>query len=313
MPSLWVVRKWTRMFLGKSGLHVPQPPGPFYRPGHLAGYYNDLRRKVGAAKHVDERGLPLNRLRSGELVHLPTTITQFGLGCWDLYLETGSTVMAQRAGLAGKWLVDHVDQRGGWHALGDLGTRQPGPLYSAMVQGQAASLLLRLAAAGYGESYRQVAEKALELMLVDVRDGGTARRVKGRLFLEEDVTGRHVSILNGWVFAIFGLYDGVLATSRPDFQEALDGTVLTLASTLEQYDAGFWSLYDLSGHLASPFYHRLHLALLTVLSSLFPGHGFESTFQQWSTYLTRRLNVIRAVAVKGWQKLRYPEDVVVVE
>ena len=41
-----------------------------------------------------------------------------------------------------------------------------------------------------------------------------------------------------------------------------------MATKINKYDCGYWSMYDLVGTIASPAYHDLDIALLSVLSDL---------------------------------------------
>jgi hypothetical protein len=181
-----------------------------------------------------------------------------------------------------------------------------------MPQGEGASLLIRVWSVTKDDRYIRAAEKALELMLTGISNGGTARQREWGLCLEEDPTGKYPGILNGWVFAVFGLYDGVLATGRLDFTEALENTVKSLVSTLTTYDAGFWSFYDLSGHLASPFYYELHIAQLKVLHDLFWEREFADVAERWSEYRKSVFRRSKAFLIKAMQKLREPGDIIIV-
>lgn len=295
------------MLVKRSPLHVPQPPGRYYSREAVAGYYNDLRAKVTSCRLTDQDGLPMNELVTGEKIIFPTTVAQYGLGCWDLFLETGNNEYWRGAETAARWLLEHVDSRGGWDASAGL---QQG--YSAMTQGEAASLLIRVGIRTKDHNYICVAERALELLLQKREDGGTARQEGLDMFLEEDPTGKYPGILNGWVFALFGLFDGAIATKRVDFREAFNRGCDTLVRNIERYDAGFWSYYDLAGHLVSPFYHVLHIAQLTVLGDLTGRKELTAVAERWSAYKRSVPGLLKAVAIKAVQKLREPSDVIVV-
>jgi hypothetical protein len=64
------------------------------------------------------------------------------------------------------------------------------------------------------------------------------------------------------------------------------------------------------GTLASPYYHRLHIAQLEALELTYPEH--ESQFgklrKSFDEHLASPLNVTRAVAIKGYQKLQHPPE-----
>lgn len=89
------------------------------------------------------------------------------------------------------------------------------------------------------------------------------------------------------------------------------GVVLaSLLARLPMYDAQFWSFYDTSGALASPFYHRLHIAQLEALELSYPEHAgrFRELRDTFQGQFASRLSVLRAVALKGYQKLRHPPE-----
>lgn len=118
------------------------------------------------------------------------------------------------------------------------------------------------------------------------------------------------TILNGWILALFGLYDRTLVYDSRDAREALEASMSALLAYLREYDAGFWSFYDTSGTLVSPFYHRLHIAQLEALELTYPE--LESQFgklrKSLDEHLTSPLNMTRAVAMKGYQELRHPPE-----
>jgi heparosan-N-sulfate-glucuronate 5-epimerase len=76
------------------------------------------------------------------------------------------------------------------------------------------------------------------------------------------------------------------------------------------YDAQFWSFYDTLGALASPFYHRLHIAQFEALELSYPEHAarFRDLRDTFQGQFAARLSVLRAVALKGYQKLRHPPE-----
>ena len=83
----------------------------------------------------------------------------------------------------------------------------------------------------------------------------------------------------------------------------------TLASNLERYDIGFWSLYEQSGTrlrmVASPFYHQLHIVQLRVMHYLTGNEVFRQYAERWQEYAQRRPNRIAAVCYKSAFKLCY--------
>ena len=145
-----------------------------------------------------------------------------------------------------------------------------------------------------------------------LENGGPAIIGKESLFLEEAPAIHRSSILNGWIFALFGLYDFWLAfkdeNARALFRLSLD----TLKGHLHEYDAGYWSYYDVRGHLASPFYHDLHIHQLTALA-LIDNDTLVAEFRnRWIGYSQSWKNRVRALCVKAMQKLREPGEAVII-
>jgi hypothetical protein len=171
------------------------------------------------------------------------------------------------------------------------------------------SVLVRAFSVTGEESYLQGARRALGPMLMPVEKGGTSWLASEGLVLEEVPFRAPKTILNGWIFGLYGLYDLTMADSR-DAGEVLEATLSALLAHLHKYDAGFWSFYDTSGTMASPFYHRLHIAQLKALELSHPEHAnrFRTQRENFEGQLAFRPNVARAVAVKSCQKLRRPPE-----
>lgn len=116
-------------------------------------------------------------------------------------------------------------------------------------------------------------------------------------------------ILNGFIRATWGVYDYWLATGEEAARQLFGATISTLRRNLEKYDAGFWSLYDLAGTrlkmLASPFYHRLHVAQLGVLHRLTGEELFAQYAEKWDGYRRNFVKRNAALAYKSAFKLLY--------
>lgn len=311
---LRMVGRWARILAGGSYYHVSQGPGPHFEPDRLSGYFIDLRAKTRWPGPTDAAGIPLNRGRGDALVHFPTTIFHKALGHWDAWLASGRSdrESLDRMNALVQWARDHQDERGGWPWPAEL--RWPGALspYSAMSQGEGASLLCRAHQVTGGDELLDAAERALELALTPVEQGGASRWTDGGLFLEEYPQSPPRTVLNGWIYALYGLHDSLLVRANPRFRESLALTVRTLVRVLPRFDCGGWSLYDSAGTIASPSYQRRHVAQLGALERTFPEHAgaiapVRRTFER---QLKSRIAVVRAVAAKALQKLRQPPDFV---
>src|SRR5262249_926149 len=144
------------------------------------------------------------------------------------------------------------------------------PWYSGLAQGQGISLLLRAHKETGASQYLSCAKRALAAFDVDVRDGGVYYEDQdGNLWFEEYIVFPPTHILNGFIWALWGIYDYLLVTGDAHVKELFGRAVKTLRESLPRFDTGFWSLYEQSGTklpmIASPFYHALHIVQLRVM------------------------------------------------
>jgi heparosan-N-sulfate-glucuronate 5-epimerase len=306
---LRMASRYGKMLAGNSYAHRDQDLGKHFVPGRLCGYYNDLSFKTEWRGPVDDAGLPLLRSPGKKLIHHPIVLLQKALGHWDSWLGSEGRSPEHRASFLqiADWAVGSQDDSGGWETWSRLGIPDALP-YSAMAQGEAMSVLVRAFSATGDNVYLEGARRALAPMLLPIEKGGTSWRAPEGLILEEVPFREPKTILNGWVFALYGMYDLTIADGSRDVREALDDTLSALLARLQAYDAGFWSFYDTSGTLASPFYHRLHIAQLEALGLSFPERAgrFRELGETFRRQLASRPNVARAVTLKSYQKLRRP-------
>jgi heparosan-N-sulfate-glucuronate 5-epimerase len=306
-----LLHHWTEMVRGRSYWHQAQGMGMYYRPGALLGYYNDLTAKADWRGPTDGEGVPLVSINSSGLLYFPVTIFHKGLAHHDLWLGSGRTDQRQwNSFLAlADWAVRNQEERGGWPFPIPMSANAR---YSALAQGEGISVLARAYAVTQKPQYAQSAIRAASLLLTPVTDGGTARPTEAGLVLEELPTEPPRTVLNGWISALYGLWDLQL-TGCADVSQQLSDTLKALVSYLPRYDIGFWSLYDHAGTLASPFYHRLHIAQLQALEMTFTDHqsAFSDLRARFQSQLQSRANVARAVATKAVQKLWHLPQVVI--
>jgi hypothetical protein len=109
-------------------------------------------------------------------------------------------------------------------------------------------------------------------------------------------------VLNGWMSALWGLWDVQLSTGDARSRDAFGAGVECLRSMLPSYDTGWWTLYSLYPHalkdLAKPIYHRFHVTQLEVYHRLTGFDDIAATRARWASY-DRAGPRARAVAQKA--------------
>lgn len=301
-------KRWLNILSGKSTVAIKQGAGKCYAKESIRGYYNDLTGKVSPSTLLDKNGTPVNIVSSGERVYSLVTIMQYALGCYDLYLlENNEAYLEQFLKLV-NYILEHQGKNGKWDARASIGSSKGNS--SCMVQGQGCSILLRAYKMTNDFRYFQAAQKAISFMLLPCNQGGTTVYRGDSISFEKypPQDGVISSVLNGWIFAMFGLYDYVLCTDSSEYRDILERSCRTLESKLLQYDRRFWSNYDLTGTIASPAYHSAHVSLLSVMAELVGSRTMQSYAKRFESYEKSPLNYMRAVVIKIAQKLTHPAD-----
>lgn len=293
------IKKWFKMMTGKSLLHVEQGLGKSFVPGEIKGYYNDLTNKVILdPKTLENKELPKMQNERGEYIVFATTIFQYGLGCYDLMLQTNEDKYVNQFKKCVDWAFENQDEKGGWNISAFAGSKSP---YGAMAQGEGASLLIRAYIYYKETKFFGAAKKAIDLMLMPLDDGGTCKYSNGELFLMEFMD--LPCVLNGWIFSQFGLYDFVTVSKERHYKELFDLSLDTMKKHIADYDNGYWSKYDEKKMIASPFYHKLHIAQLSALMLIDNDCVWTTYYEKFFKYQKKWWNRKRAFIKKVWQKL----------
>jgi len=296
--SIYNIRKWFLMLTGRSILHVNQDLGRYFSATELKGYYNNLTEKVTRLPHLlDTEELPTSPDETGGQILFPVAIFQYGLGAYDLYLASGKTDnrFLRKFMQCAEWALNNQEPSGAWN---NFFFRHPQHPYGAMAQGEGASLLLRAYMQTSEQSFLSSSKKAIDFMLKPLSEGGTA---DGAILMEYT----HLpAVMNGWIFAWWGLYDYVLLThDEGHYKVRLEESCKALEERLSSFSNSYWSMYDLAGHIASPFYHHLHIAQMQAMFQLTGHNIFREYGTRWQQQENSRLNHVRAFVKKAWQKV----------
>lgn len=298
--SMHQIKRWYLMLIGKSIWHVNQDIGKYFDKNEIRGYYNNMTEKVTKMPELlgkDE--LPKLNLESGKFTYFPVAIFQYGLGCYDLYLQTQDERYINKFKQCVEWTMEHQDNKGRWNNFSHYCPDTP---YSAMAQGEAASLLVRAYVYTHEKSYLDAAKKSIDFMLLPIEDGGTTKYIGDDAYLME-YTFKGI-VMNGLIFSWWGLYDYVRITNdTAKYKEALIQTLNTLIKILPRFKCQYWSMYSLDGLIASPFYHNLHIAQMQAMYQLTGNSIFDKYAKQWTRQQKNILCKGMAFIKKSLQKI----------
>ena len=161
------------------------------------------------------------------------------------------------------------------------------------------------------EGILNIEELPEALVIIDVKNGGvTFKDKQGNIWIEEYIIKNDPThILNGFIWGLWGIYDYWLLTKNKGVEKLFYRYVKTIYNNINEYDIGYWSLYEIANlpinMRASTFYHKLHIVQLKVLFKMTNNTIFEDTANKWSKYLNKKFNVLRATLMKIVFKLCY--------
>ena len=283
----------------------------------LGEYYMLFSEKADYAGPFDAAGIPmLNYHGKIGLQYNPIAIAQWGLANYNRFCKTADDVRLQKTLKSADWLAANLEQNpcGLWvwnhHFDWDYRETLQAPWYSGLAQGQGVSLLLRAYAQTGNEKYQQAAEQAFVSLTQPIAQGGVLFEDEDEnLWIEEYLVDPPTHILNGFMWALWGVFDFWLNRADRSANEIFDHGAETLLHNLARFDTGYWSLYEQSGThlkmLASPFYHRLHVVQLRVMANLTGDLRFAEVADRWEGYARHRSNRARALVEKSIFKLLY--------
>ena len=287
-------------------------------PTQLGQYYMLFAEKVDYRGAYDANGIPqLDYHGHIGLQYNPIAIAQYGLGNYNLWQRSGGDPnRKEKFFRVADWLCSSLEHNSQglavWnhHFNWEYRDTLKAPWYSALAQGQGISVLVRAYKESNDPKYLEAARAAFVSFEKPIAEGGVAfTDESGDLWFEEYIVSPPTHILNGFIWALWGVYDYSLATKEQAPRDLFDRGVRTLILNLERYDLGFWSLYEQSGTrlpmVASTFYHRLHIVQLRIMHRLTNEQEFAHVAERWENYTRSRVNRARALLYKAAFKLVY--------
>lgn len=274
----------------------------------LAGYYVDFTVKARSPEWPPPAP-------SAVEADLHVTAAQWALGCVERFLAGEGDVWLEGARNAAHSLAAEQVEDGGWvhdEPFPHTFELEP-PWLSAMAQGEGASLLARVAELAGEPELLEPARRAIEPLLAEPSPGGlVAELPDGSPFPQEYPTEPASHVLNGGIFAIWGIRDLAIATGEERLARAFERGVDALAANVRRWDTGFWSRYDLFPHplrnVASPAYHELHIHQLAATQRLAPRAELAAAIERFRAYAASARNRRRALLAKVMFRLAVPRN-----
>jgi len=246
----------------------------------------------------DENGIPLIKRYDLGWQYNPTTITQYGLEQYSKYIKTKDIKCKENAIKVADWLVNNQTEEGTWKYDFKWNYRnaneilEPGWI-SGLAQGQAISLLSRIYTLSGDRKYLKAAENALIPFTKRVEDGGIVRYWENEyIFFEEYPTKTPSYVLNGFIFALIGLYDMHQNTGNILARQLYENGEETLRHIAPMYDLATTTSYDLV-HFVKPSsapnavkanYHSLHVKLMNYMFEITTDPLYKTLHDRWQTY-----------------------------
>ena len=248
-------------------------------------YFYDMNAELALGLTYDADGIVLAPFGS-DLEYNAVTISQYALGYYSLWRTTGS--LANRTGFLhyADWLVDHQATTGLWLYTYQAWTMKP-PWHSALAEGQAMSVLIRAWDITQNEKYLRAATAAMNTFSKAYEDEGVASYEGADTFYEEYDPSFMPHVLNGFMFALVGLYEYHAAVGDADSGRLWEAGASTLARNLHRWDSGTGTYYNLASPplVASGLYAGIHVAELRQMWRLTGNPTFLTWAHRWAGYL----------------------------
>ena len=230
--------------------------------------------RLSTPPNADRDGISY-KVVNGRNYYSPGNVASEGVRFVDDYVRTGNPAYLDRARVRAAKLRQIGFIRNGAlfvpYMFDYPSENLRAPWVSAYSQGFALSLFVRLYRVtgeyGYVDSARAVFESFRQLG--PGSKAWVAYVPKGDLWLEEYPSGRPSHVLNGFNFALFGLYDYERLTRDPAAHQLLEGALSTMRRHAVDYRVpGDVSLYDLVHRTQHVHYHEIHIWQLRDLAAI---------------------------------------------
>ncbi len=188
--------------------------------GALTQYYMTFTHKAHYPGPFDDAGIPLLDYH-GKIgrQYNPIAIAQYALGNYNLAKQHGNSVSYDTFLGSADWLLknlvctSHTTYAWQHHFDFEYFRLLQSPWISGLAQGQGLSVLVRAYHETGEHRYRRMADEAFHSLALPIEQGGVQYTDNdGFLWIEEYLVEPPTHILNGFIWALWGIYDYYLLT-----------------------------------------------------------------------------------------------------
>jgi len=261
-----------------------------HRTASFLGYNDSREIKVDELTGLRYVDYGKERSKIVGIQYNPVTISRDALDHFNAFRKSGDKAQLIIGLRNVDWLVGNLSKnyKGVYVWLYNFDYPRYGlkaPWYSGMAQGLGISALVNAYILTGEQKYLDTATKAFVSFTKDIEDGGVRYPCQGGYWYEEYCSAniQPPLTLNGFMFALIGLYDYYKVTKRNDVYVAFDLGVKCLVNNLESYNiANIWSYHNSLGVAASRDYHSLHVKLLYLMYEITGNVIFSEYASRWS-------------------------------
>lgn len=257
----------------------------------LGRYYGDLSQCIHRER-FDKDGIILLEAPGPppETVRNPCMVAEYAIIQYEDFLVTSRTESQELFKRHLDWLEEHAspvaEGRRVLHYHYDT-PEERAPWGSGIAQGVAISALLRGYEHFQNDNYLETARQLFNAMDTPVGAGGHRfADAQFKLWYEEDNRCGH--ILNGHLFALFGVLDLYRVTGHPYYKQRFDLGLEAVKDNLSCFDIGFTTKYRVGAQdPANNSYHYIHAAQFQILYAITGDNFFRDGAQRFYDYHDR--------------------------
>ncbi|MEN9441386.1 MAG: hypothetical protein RLZ33_1463 [Bacteroidota bacterium] len=264
----------------------------------LGGYYLDmseafLQYESGIFGDFDKNGVPMVGW-GAKASYSSVNIAQYGFIIHDFWLKNRRPdyLDVMKACLSILTTLEIKEEKGIFFRETHESDRYnlPKNWVSAMAQGECLSFYLRMFQILQDDSILQKCHLIFNTMMVPVSENGVKTTDEnGYNWLEEYPSTPSSYVLNGFIYAVFGIQDYFRITKSEIAKTELNHYFKTLEDNIEKFDAGFWSYYDLQYKELVKFYYQknVHAPQMEALYKLTGSTKFNNLHKKWLKQCTQ--------------------------